>query len=150
MILYTAGLVTIAADKTAVRIQLSLHEYLKNQGQQWFPEAELEIAERLLTYLNNESMTRTGSRELDNNVQNRLEKFPLLSIRCSLLERLYCFRMFPPGRSITAFFLLGHSLKIVHPSILDHSVEAQDRLGCEEKVDWTPFGGIVRPRLHHP
>ena len=68
MILYTAGLVTIAADKTAVRIQLSLHEYLKNQGQQWFPEAELEIAERLLTYLNNESMTRTCSSELDNNV----------------------------------------------------------------------------------
>ena len=30
MILYAAGLVTVVADKTAVRIDLSLHEYLKS------------------------------------------------------------------------------------------------------------------------
>ena len=79
MILYTAGLVTVAADKTAVRIHLSLHEYLKEQGQQWFPEAELEVAEKLLTYLNYEAMTRPFSNDPGNSIQNRLGMFPLLS-----------------------------------------------------------------------
>lgn len=79
MILYTAGLVTVAADKTAVRIHVSLHEYLKGHCQQWFPEAELGIAEKLLTYLNYEAMIGPFSNKAGNSIQNRLEEFPLLS-----------------------------------------------------------------------
>ena len=79
MILYIAGLVTVAADKTAVRIHLSLHEYLKEQGRQWFLEAELEIAKKLLTYLNYLAMIKSFSSDPGNSIQNRLEMFPFLS-----------------------------------------------------------------------
>lgn len=137
MILYTAGLVTVAADKTAVRIHLSLHEYLKEQGQQWFPEAELEIAKKLLTYLNYEAMTRPFSTDPGDSIQNRLEKFPLLSYAALYWNDHVASVCSHPDVQPLLFEFLGN------PSRIDLCVQVSYALQSKFKIDLDVRRGVT-------
>jgi len=76
IIFVTAGLVTIDYDKSAVRIHVTFHNYLQEHREKWFPCAELDIAETIVTYLNFEGLDEHCK---EDQVQARLNRLPLLS-----------------------------------------------------------------------
>lgn len=67
---------TIDYDKSAVRIHVTFHDYLQEHREKWFPRAELDIAETIVTYLNFEGLDDHCK---EDQVQARLNRLPLLS-----------------------------------------------------------------------
>ena len=72
----TAGLVAIDFDQRAVRVHITFHEYLQEHRENWFPRADFDIAETILTYLN---FAEFDSPCKAVQVQARLDQLPLLS-----------------------------------------------------------------------
>ena len=52
----TAGLVTVDFDRRAVRIHITFHDYLQESRERWFPGADFDIAQTILTYLSFEGL----------------------------------------------------------------------------------------------
>ncbi|KAI9810139.1 MAG: hypothetical protein M1827_006665 [Pycnora praestabilis] len=75
----TAGLVTIDSDQRAVRIHTTLHTYLQEHREKWFPGADTDIALTLLTYLNFDDLEEPCENDSGPQIKSRLEELPLLS-----------------------------------------------------------------------
>lgn len=73
----TAGLVTIGGDMKTVRlVHQSLQEYLDRKSDEWFPHAEVDMAQACLTYLNYSSFSEPSS---DAEFDTKLAQYPFIA-----------------------------------------------------------------------
>ena len=79
LIIYTIGLVTVGFENREVRIHRTFHEYLQQHRDKWFPDANMDIALTLLTYMNFDDFALPIDDTHYDDLKGRLEQFPLMS-----------------------------------------------------------------------
>lgn len=73
----TAGLISVDSDGGAVRVDSTLQDYLARTGDKWFPDAELDMAERCVTLLNYKVFSRPSKSDAD--LEAGQKKYPFLA-----------------------------------------------------------------------
>lgn len=126
------GLVTIQKEARIITLRHdSVREHLQRHGAQYFPNAQTDIAQTLLTYMSFDVFAQ-GPCECNEDIDQRIKDYPLLGYICAYLRNGSDEDLAGEARKIASDLLEDHAkvssfIQIIHHTIVRPSGDQNER-----------------------